>query len=72
MTLPSLSHRDDRLFRPRDWGVGDVSPVTRGRTDTRARIDPKYEEEVSGCTACVGLITDDKVYIVGSASSQTR
>lgn len=26
--------------------------------------DPKYEEEVSGCTACVGLITDDKIYIV--------
>jgi hypothetical protein len=29
------------------------------------RADPKYEEEVSGCTACVGLITDDKIYIVG-------
>lgn len=27
-------------------------------------LDPKYEEEVSGCTACVGLITGDKVYIV--------
>ncbi len=26
--------------------------------------DPKYEEEVSGCTACVGLITDDKIYLV--------
>lgn len=26
--------------------------------------DPKYEEEVSGCTACVGLITEDKIYIV--------
>lgn len=27
-------------------------------------IDPKYEEEVSGCTACVGLLTDDKIYVV--------
>lgn len=26
--------------------------------------DPKYEEEVSGCTACVGLITDDKIFVV--------
>ena len=26
--------------------------------------DPKYEEEVSGCTACVGVITHDKVYVV--------
>ena len=31
-------------------------------------IDPKYEEEVSGCTACVGLITNDKVYIVSSTT----
>jgi len=26
--------------------------------------DPKYEDEVSGCTACVGLITGDKIFIV--------
>lgn len=29
--------------------------------------DPKYEEEVSGCTACVGLLTDDKIYVVRTA-----
>lgn len=29
-----------------------------------SRTDPKYEDEVSGCTACVGLLTDDKIYIV--------
>ena len=28
--------------------------------------DPKYEDEVSGCTACVGLISEDKIYIVGA------
>ena len=27
-------------------------------------IDPKYEEEVSGCTASVALISSDKVYVV--------
>lgn len=26
--------------------------------------DPKYEEEVSGCTASVGIITHDKIYVV--------
>jgi hypothetical protein len=34
-------------------------------TDRAILNDPKYEEEVSGCTACVGLITEDKIYIVG-------
>lgn len=27
-------------------------------------VDPKYEEEVSGCTACVGLLTKDKIFVV--------
>lgn len=26
--------------------------------------DPKYEEEVSGCTACVSLIAGNKIYVV--------
>lgn len=26
--------------------------------------DPKYEEEVSGCTASVGIISKDKIYVV--------
>jgi hypothetical protein len=28
--------------------------------------DPKYEEEVSGCTACVSLIAGNKIYVVCS------
>ena len=27
-------------------------------------IDPKYEEEVSGCTASVGLISSTKIFVV--------
>lgn len=34
----------------------------------RANPDPKYEEEVSGCTACVALITDDKIHVVSRVS----
>ena len=26
--------------------------------------DPKYEEEVSGCTASVGIISKNKIYVV--------
>ena len=28
------------------------------------RKDPKYEEEVSGCTASVGIISQTKIYVV--------
>jgi hypothetical protein len=38
----------------------------------RWTIDPRYEEEVSGCTACVGLINDEKIYIVCFASPGGR
>lgn len=27
-------------------------------------VDPKYEEEVSGCTASVSLISESKIYVV--------
>ena len=27
-------------------------------------IDPKFEDEVSGCTAAVGLISKTKIYVV--------
>jgi hypothetical protein len=34
-------------------------------TDRNAS-DPKYEEEVSGCTASVGIISSKKIYVVCS------
>ena len=30
--------------------------------------DPKYEEEVSGCTASVGLISSTKIFVVSVAN----
>ncbi|KAK3722637.1 Protein phosphatase 2C 2 [Vermiconidia calcicola] len=33
--------------------------------------DPKYEEEVSGCTASVGIITHEKVYVGNSGDSRS-
>ncbi|OIW28862.1 putative serine/threonine phosphatase 2C ptc2 [Coniochaeta ligniaria NRRL 30616] len=40
-------------------------------TDRAILSDPKYEEEVSGCTACVGLITDDKIYVANAGDSRS-
>lgn len=28
-------------------------------------LDPRYEEEVSGCTASVGIVSKDKIWVVG-------
>ncbi|KAK5127545.1 Protein phosphatase 2C 2 [Meristemomyces frigidus] len=33
--------------------------------------DPKYEEEVSGCTSTVGIITKDKIYVGNAGDSRT-
>ena len=34
--------------------------------------DPKYEEEVSGCTASVGLISSTKIFVVSELNSSCR
>ncbi|KAK3116632.1 Protein phosphatase 2C 2 [Teratosphaeriaceae sp. CCFEE 6253] len=33
--------------------------------------DPKYEEEVSGCTSTVGIVTHDKIYVGNAGDSRT-
>ena len=40
-----------------------VRPLETAQTLT-VNKDPKYEEEVSGCTASVGLISKTKIYVV--------
>ncbi|KAK4230259.1 phosphatase 2C-domain-containing protein [Podospora fimiseda] len=39
-------------------------------TDRAILSDHKFDEEVSGCTACVGLITDDKIYVANAGDSR--
>ncbi|CAK7240118.1 MAG: Protein phosphatase 2C 2 [Sporothrix thermara] len=39
-------------------------------TDRAILNDPRYEEEVSGCTACVSIITDDKIYCANAGDSR--
>ncbi|KAL7623476.1 Protein phosphatase 2C 2 [Parahypoxylon ruwenzoriense] len=40
-------------------------------TDRAILSDPQYEEEVSGCTACCGLITNEKIYIANAGDSRS-
>jgi len=40
-------------------------------TDRAILSDPKYEEEVSGCTATVGILTKDKIYVANAGDSRT-
>lgn len=39
-------------------------------TDRAILNDPKYEDEVSGCTACVSLIVDNKLYVANAGDSR--
>lgn len=40
-------------------------------TDRAILNDPRYEEEVSGCTACVGLIAGDKIFVANAGDSRS-
>ncbi|KAI1735491.1 putative serine/threonine phosphatase 2C ptc2 [Xylaria scruposa] len=40
-------------------------------TDRAILSDPQYEEEVSGCTACCGLISADKIFIANAGDSRS-
>ncbi|KAK7511251.1 protein phosphatase 2C protein 1 [Phyllosticta citriasiana] len=40
-------------------------------TDRAILSDPKYEDEVSGCTASVGVISSDKIYVANSGDSRS-
>ncbi|PNY26193.1 Protein phosphatase 2C [Tolypocladium capitatum] len=39
-------------------------------TDRAILNDPKYEEEVSGCTACVSLIAGNRLYVANAGDSR--
>ncbi|KAF2142431.1 uncharacterized protein K452DRAFT_318073 [Aplosporella prunicola CBS 121167] len=40
-------------------------------TDRAILSDPKYEEEVSGCTASVGVISNDKIFVANAGDSRS-
>ncbi|KAH6968413.1 phosphatase 2C-like domain-containing protein [Fusarium avenaceum] len=62
------------IFKQETFKSGDYAQGLKDgflATDRAILNDPKYEEEVSGCTACVGLIAGNKLYVVSSPATLT-
>ncbi|WZH43812.1 phosphatase 2C-like domain-containing protein [Fusarium acuminatum] len=60
------------IFKQETFKSGDYAQGLKDgflATDRAILNDPKYEEEVSGCTACVGLIAGNKLYVVSSPAT---
>ncbi|KAI8725323.1 hypothetical protein NCS52_00103100 [Fusarium sp. LHS14.1] len=60
------------IFKQDKFKSGDYAQGLKDgflATDRAILNDPKYEEEVSGCTACVSLIAGNKLYLVSPAQS---
>ncbi|RMZ69445.1 phosphatase 2c [Pyrenophora seminiperda CCB06] len=54
--------------------AGDIKKALQDgflATDRAILSDPKYEEEVSGCTASVGILSKDKIYVANAGDSRT-
>ncbi|KAI1865867.1 uncharacterized protein JN550_008125 [Neoarthrinium moseri] len=65
---------DDILVKQDTFKAGNYEQALKDcflACDRAILSDPKYEEEVSGCTACVGLITEDKIYIANAGDSRS-
>jgi len=56
------------------FGKGDIKQALQDgflATDRAILSDPKYEEEVSGCTASVGIISKDKIWVANAGDSRS-
>ncbi|OKL59222.1 Protein phosphatase 2C-like protein 2 [Talaromyces atroroseus] len=56
------------------FAKGDIEQALKDgflATDRAILDDPRYEEEVSGCTASVGVISRDKIWVANAGDSRT-
>ncbi|KAK0762446.1 hypothetical protein N5P37_005259 [Trichoderma harzianum] len=61
------------VFKQDSFKTGDYAQGLKDgflATDRAILSDPKYEEEVSGCTACVSLIAGNKLYVANAGDSR--
>ncbi|KAL2204199.1 PP2C-domain-containing protein [Sarocladium strictum] len=65
--LPSILLKQD-TFKSQDYSQSLKDTFLA--TDRAILNDPKYEEEVSGCTACVCLIAGKKLYVANAGDSR--
>jgi len=62
------------VTRQEAFGKGDIKKALEDgflATDKAILSDPKYEEEVSGCTASVGIISKDKIWVANAGDSRS-
>ncbi|KAL1612537.1 Protein phosphatase 2C 2 [Paraconiothyrium brasiliense] len=67
-------HLHEIVAKQEAFKEGDVKKALQDgflATDRAILSDPKYEEEVSGCTASVGIISKDKIYVANSGDSRS-
>lgn len=65
--IPSILLKQD-TFKSQDYAQSLKDTFLA--TDRAILNDPRYEEEVSGCTACVSLIAGNKLYLANAGDSR--
>ncbi|CAJ2503281.1 Uu.00g106750.m01.CDS01 [Anthostomella pinea] len=67
-------HMTDILTKQDTFKAGNYEQALKDTflaTDRAILSDPQYEEEVSGCTACCGLINAGKIFIANAGDSRS-
>ncbi|KAF2622239.1 protein phosphatase-like protein 2c [Macroventuria anomochaeta] len=67
-------HLHEIVAKQEAFKEGDIKKALQDgflATDRAILSDPRYEEEVSGCTASVGILSKDKIYVANSGDSRT-
>lgn len=62
------------VARQESFARGDIEQALKDgflATDRAILEDPKYEEEVSGCTASVSIISRDKIWVANAGDSRS-
>ncbi|KAJ8109121.1 hypothetical protein OPT61_g7690 [Boeremia exigua] len=67
-------HLHEIVAKQEAFKEGDIKKALQDgflATDRAILSDPRYEEEVSGCTASVGILSKDKIYVANAGDSRT-
>ncbi|KAF1970472.1 PP2C-domain-containing protein [Bimuria novae-zelandiae CBS 107.79] len=73
VALYTGEHLHEIVAKQEAFKEGDIKKALQDgflATDRAILSDPKYEEEVSGCTASVGIISKNKIYVANSGDSR--
>ncbi|ORY11083.1 phosphatase 2C-domain-containing protein [Clohesyomyces aquaticus] len=74
VALYTGDHLHEIIAKQEAFKSGDIKKALQDgflATDRAILSDPKYEEEVSGCTASVGVISKNKIYVANSGDSRS-